>query len=276
MVKIFRWTVGDINNIGENILEISIVKAKKLLKKFNFLFFICLNSDNKKIEKLCLKYQIELIRTEWLSFPLPIEIIPKEYDITAEHGVPRGRQGSFWKLCPPRVDIDSYELVCDNDLIIQKISKELEEFLTSDKVLITEENVFSFGKYSKFIDKPYNSGLYGLYPNYDFEKFLVQQWQSTGCMHPLLSRDEQGLIISTLKKQKFIEIPKEKVCFVLDNGETTYGEYETIKENGFESKIVKNIVLKYPFFDKDIVHFLGANRVKYHDCWNQYITNKML
>lgn len=276
MKNIFRWTVGNASKIGESILETSIFKAKRLFNKFNFLFIVCLNSENKTIEKICLRNRVELIRTDWFSFPLPIEIIPKEYDINAEHGVPRGRQGSFWKLCPPRIDINSYELICDNDLIIQKLPEELEEFLVSNRNLILEENIFSFGKYFKFIDKPYNSGLYGLCPSYDFEKLLVQQWQDTGRMQPLLSRDEQGLIISTLKKQNPIEIPKEKVCFVLNKGETINGEYQIIKENEFESKIVKNISLKSPSFDKHIVHFLGANRVDNHDCWSQYTINKMM
>ena len=277
-MKIFRWTIGDVSQIGISILEKSIIQAKKNLLKFNFNFYVCLNfsDNNKAVEKICLDNKIEIIKTNWDSFPLPKEIIPKEYNLNSLCGIPRGRQGSFWKLCPPRLEINSYEIVCDNDIIIQNCPNEIEEFLNCNKTLISEENVYSLGKYTKYISKPYNSGLYGFPPNYNFGAKIFKKWEETGCMQPLLSRDEQGIIILTLKSEDYIEIPKEKTCFVFDQGEAIFAKYEIIKENGFDSQIVKEINYKKSELKKDILHFLGANRSDTHFYWEQYKLKRIL
>lgn len=273
MDKIFRWTIGDCSPIGISILEKSIQQAKKIFKDFNFKFFVCLNSNSPTVEKICLKHKIELINPKWESFPLPKEIIPEDCDLRSPHGIPRGRQGSFWKLCPPRISINSHEIVCDNDLIFNKCPKEIKNFLDSERTLVTEENIFSFGKYKKHISKPYNSGLYGLPPNYDFTKKIIETWKKTGQMQPLLSRDEQGIILLTLLSNgNYIEIPKEKTCFVFNDGEAELVEYQNIKENTFDSYIVKNIKFRKSKLDKDMIHFLGANRNTKHSYWNAYRT----
>jgi len=262
MKKIFRWTVGNVSKIGLDILDKSIEQAKKNLSKFDFAFYVCLNSDIKEAEKICLKHRVEIIKTSWDSFPIPKNSI--------EDKVPRGRRGSFWKLCPPRLFLDSYEIISDNDVVFQKCPIEIEEFLNSNKTLVLEENIFSFGKYTKFISEPYNSGLYGLPPEYDFAKKIVDKWSETEFMNPLFSRDEQGLIILTLISTDYIKIPKEKCNFVFDQGEFESAEYEKIFENGFESQVVKKIKFKKSKLENDIIHFLGANRQEYHSYWNKY------
>lgn len=276
MKRILRWTVGDCSKIGAFILNESIKKAKHIFKNYNFDLCVCLNSENKFIENICLKNKVELYKSNWDSFPLPKSIIPGNYDINSPSGIPRGRQGSFWKLCPPRLDINSYEIICDNDLIFQKIPEEINKFLDSDCNLITEECVFSFGKYARYINKPYNSGLYGLRPNYDFKLKILEKWRETNSMSPLLSRDEQGLIVLTLLADKFIEIPKEKTCFVFDQGESEKVNYKIIEENGFECKVVSNMEYKPSKLQKDMIHFLGANRMKRHFYLSKYRSLKML
>jgi hypothetical protein len=270
MDRIFRWTIGDCGEVGTSILNTAVQNAKSIFRDYNFKFYVCLNSENKNVEKICVKNKIELYRSDWNSFPLPKSIIPESYDINSFSGVPRGRQGSFWKLCPPRLDLNSYEIVCDNDLIFQRSPGEIKEFLDSDKNLVTEEHIFSLGKYSKYINKPYNSGLYGLRPNYDFGLELFDKWKETQSMSPLLSRDEQGLIILTLTSDKFIEISREKTCFVFDQGEPKEANYKIIRENGFECQIVSNIEYMKSKLEKDMIHFLGANRIGSHFYWNKY------
>lgn len=276
MKRILRWTAGDCSKVGACILNESIKKAKYIFKDYNFNFFVCLNSKNQFIEKICLKNKVELYKPDWDSFPLSKSIIPESYDINAPVGVPRGRQGSFWKLCPPRIEINSHEIVCDNDLIFQKLPTEIECFLESDANLISEEYIFSLGKYFKYINKPYNSGLYGLRPNYNFGMKILEKWKETKSMSPLLSRDEQGLIILTLLSDKFIEISKEKTCFVFDQGEPIKATYKIIKENGFECKIVNNIEYKQSKLEKSVIHFLGANRTISHQYWNIYKKCKII
>lgn len=269
--KILRWTVGDCSDIGLKILNVSIKKAKKIFEKFNFDFYVCSNSNNSKIKKICLNNNVKIIESNWNSFPLPKEIIPKNNDINSPIGIPKKRQGSFWKLCPPRLFLNSYEIICDNDLIFQKCPQEIELFLNSNKTLISEESVFHFGKYKRFISRPYNSGLYGFPPMYDFSENLIKTWNKYGKMKPLLSRDEQGIIILTLLSHDNIKIPEEKTCFVFDKGEAESAKYSQIKENGFDCHIVDNIKFKKcSNLKKNIIHFLGSNREKNHFYWNAY------
>jgi hypothetical protein len=276
MNKIFRWTIGDTSEIGISILERSIVKVKDIFKKYDFKFFVCLNSNSRRVEKICIRNKINLIKTSWDSLPLPKEIVPEHYDIRSPFGIPKGRQGSFWKLCPPRLDIGSYEIVCDNDIIFQKFPKEIELFLSSNSNLVTGEHVFCFGKYTKYISKPYNSGLYGFPPNYDFGENILKTWKKYNSMRPLLSRDEQGLVTLTLISKSFIEIPKEKTCFVFNEGEPDCVEYNLINENGFDCQIVSKIKHKKSKLDKDMIHFLGSNRMDSHFYWSKYKSKLIL
>lgn len=276
MKRIFRWTVGDVSSQGIDILKESIKQTKKNLKNLNFEFYICCNSDESKIGKICLETNVQLIVQNWeKDFPLP-NIIPEEYDIGSKCGIPKGRQGSFWKICPPRIDINSYEIIADNDVIINKLPIEIEEFLSQKKVLVCEDNLMAFGKYTKFIKpkKPYNSGLFGVYPGFDFKNNLIKKWEDTNRMCPLMSRDEQGLIIATLLDSDFIEISKEKTCFVFHEGEGSKSYYEYFLENNFETQKIIGIDFKKCKLEKEILHFLGANRQNYHYYWNLYKRNK--
>lgn len=278
MKKIFRWTIGDTSSQGIDILKESIKQTKKNLKNLNFEFYVCCNSDEDKIKKICLEAKVELIVQDWeRDFPLP-NIIPEEYDVNVKCGTPKGRQGSFWKICPPRIDIDSYEIVADNDVLIQKCPIEIKEFVNQKKVLVCEDNLMAFGKYTKFINpqKPYNSGLFGFYPGFDFKNNLIKKWKDTGRMHPLMSRDEQGLIISTLLDYDSIEIPKEKTCFVFHEGEGDRSYYEYFLENNFETQKIIGIEFRKCKLEKEILHFLGANRQEYHKYWKFYKKNKKI
>lgn len=279
--KILRWTIGDTNQQGIDILKESIRQAKKVLKQFNFDFYVCANGTTEQVEKICLENQIKLVTPNWTNeFPLP-NVVSKNYDINSELGVPNGRQGSFWKICPPRLHINSYEIVLDNDVIIKKCPKEFCEFLNKQKVMLWEDNLMTFGKYTKFIKnpKPYNSGLYGLPPKFDFKNLLIKKWQETKKMQPLMSRDEQGLIIATLLDFDFIEIPKEKTCFVFNEGQGKKSYYEQLMENGFQTQKIIKIDFEKSKLEREILHFLGANREENHHYWNLYCRfkkNKLL
>lgn len=278
MNKIFRWTIGDTNSQGIDILKESIKQTKKSLKNLGFEFIVCCNGNKEKVEKICLETKTNLFIQNWKNdFPLP-DIIPKEHDIDSAVGIPSGRQGSFWKLCPPRLDIDSYEIVADNDVIIQKRPDEIEIFLEKNKVLISEDNLMAFGKYTKYIKskKFYNSGLFGLPPEFDFKKLLIKKWEETNKMQPLMSRDEQGLIVATLLDFNFIEIPKEKTCLVFSEGQGKMSKYDHFTENGFETQKINFIEFEPCKLDREIFHFLGANREEAHKYWKFYSKNKKI
>jgi hypothetical protein len=252
MNKIFRWTIGNASKIGLEILRESIIQAKKNLSDFDF--YVCSNSDSEKVHDLCKRQKVKhLIQTKNIN--LPFETI-----------------GSFWKLSPARIDLSSYEIICDNDLILAKRLDEINYFLKSDVPLICEENLFCFGKFSKFIDRPYNSGIYGLPPGFDFEARLIKKWIEKKSMVPLNSyNDEQGLIILTLLDFSPIKISIDNVCYMFNEGEPIEAKYVVLFENEFETKKIQKIKYKNPeIINKKLFHFISANRNENHKFWKQY------
>lgn len=273
MTKILRWTIGDSNKIGLSILDESIRSAKKNFSHLKLNYVVCSNSDSKELDSICLRNGVDILRTSWESFPLPLYTVLLVDDEGKKTLVPRGRQGSFWKICPPRISLDSHELVCDNDVVFQRIPEELERFFFENKTLVSEDRISSLGKYTKFVDRPYNSGLYGIPPNFDFGQALFDAWQNTGSMCPLLSRDEQGLIslALTIHKNGFLTIPNEKICMAFDEGLPFFAEYRGEKESGYDTQVVSSIQFTTRFFlNSDILHFIGANRRSSHRYWSRY------
>lgn len=265
-----RWTVGDASKLGLSILEESIRAAKITLSHLNLDMVVCSNSSSDQVKKICLQYDVILHEPEWSNFPLPPHSVLSFGPIPAP---PRGRLGSFWKICPPRISLNSHELVCDNDVIIQRPSEELERFFFEEKTLVSEDHIFSLGKYTNFLDRPYNSGLYGLPPNFDFGQALLNAWRDTGSMCPLLSRDEQGLIslVLTMHKNGFIAIPNKKICMAFDEGLPISAEYRSEIENGYDTQVVSSIQFAKRFsLNSDILHFIGANRRSFHRHWSRY------
>jgi hypothetical protein len=270
MNRILRWTVGDTSDIGISILNESIKVAKKTLCHLNFEMIVCSNSNSDRVSKICHENKILLYEAKWADFPLPEQTIPFCDDLHARPGVPKGRQGSFWKLCPPRIDIDSHEIVCDNDILIQRCPEEIERFVQEDKTLICEDEIFSLGKYTKFLGKPYNSGLYGLPPKFDFSQMILNKWKESGSMEPLMSRDEQGLISLALTTHEFIIIPIRKICMAFEEGMPASVDYIKTKENGYETQRVSSIKFSDKPMNREILHFIGANRRESHKYWSQY------
>lgn len=271
-MNILRWTIGDVTKAGLEVLNLSIVKTKKSLHRFNFKFFVCSNAnDDFEIKKICLKQNVIFFKSLWDTFPLPEDTLEDKIQN------PKGRLGSFWKLCPPRLELNSYEIVLDNDVIIQKSPLEIEKFLNSDQVLIKEENVVNLGKYYNFSNIGYNSGLYGFPPNYNFKEKIHEYWLETGALKPLFSKDEQGLIVMTLKKQSHIIIPNSKILYLLHDGIAKNITYEKKIEHGYLSQHLD--IKKYEFpssFKSEIIHFLGINRTSNHQFWQLYKQMKML
>lgn len=272
MNGILRWTVGDVSEVGFSILEESIRLAKKNLAHLNLDMVVCSNSDFVRVQKICSRNNIHFYESSWDDFPLPKESVPSLIEDDVCGRPPRGRQGSFWKLCPPRLNLNSHELVCDNDLLIQNSTEEMELFFLGDKTLLCEDEIYSLGKYTKFVGKPYNSGLYGLPPGFNFKDALLDSWNNTGSMSPLLSRDEQGLISTTLIgcKSGFLTVPSGKICMAFDEGSPTGAEYFIDHENGHDTQKVSSIRFSKCDFDRDILHFIGANRKNKHRQWRSY------
>ena len=84
--------------------------------------------------------------------------------------------GPAWKLVPPRLNINTHEIVIDNDLVLFKRSKYIENFLNGDHIIFSKAAIRSYGDLDRYVGNfLINTGLLGFPPKFDFEKFLAQK-----------------------------------------------------------------------------------------------------
>jgi len=131
--------------------------------------------------------------------------------------LPMDRWGVSWKICPPRMRPESYELILDNDVVIHGTSDIFEKAIAENKCLMTEGHFRNFGKYADKLPSKLrlNSGLIGLPPNYDFGKDLKEVfmgWDDTG-----EAFDEQGLIALALTKNPYYIMPLSELHICHEN-----------------------------------------------------------
>ena len=282
---LFRWIMGNTSHLGPDVLKESVKMSLKVFGKESFDWIICSNATSpqivNQINSISSQYNVPVVQSSWEDFPLDPSIIPQKYDIDEAHGIPSGdRQGSFWKMCPPRMRVETHEIVIDNDLVFLKKLPQIKEFLSSQKTLLSQEDAHSVGKYFKFFKKNeiYNSGLMGFPPHYDLEEKLKEGWERLGSFQPLLSRDEQGLLTSVLTEHPHIVVTKGLIVHALPQGRTKHAEYKIINEHGQPAKIITRMNYESVKFTSHNYgyHFLGINRTDSHPVWEEYIKRNIL
>lgn len=197
---IFRFTIGKSNQYGYHSLKISL---KFLQQKFgDSAKYVVLYNNNVLNELKSLNLSCELVNQDKFAFEIP-------------YRYPRNINPAF-KLYPPRLDIEAYEILLDNDVIIYQPNI-FEEFLSSkNKIWITEAPVRSYsGIFSEKIKKGFhiNTGLICLPPKYDFTQKVKDAMLSypSGWTNFL---DEQSLIAYILQNENNLEIIKLEKIFV--------------------------------------------------------------
>lgn len=200
MKKIVRWHIGDPSQIGWDILKESVLRLQKLYPEFEC--FLHLNGSST-------------------SFPLlfesdtNIQIVVQDSN-TCSH-LPIKFSAEDWKLCPPRVNLNAYEIIMDNDLVLAKRIPSIDEFLFSDRPICLEAAADhdlvrkSYGQFNQKIGQEIrlNSGLYGFPPGFDFEKKLLDLWKG---IESWSSRyDEQGSVVAAISDVEHITIPATQI-----------------------------------------------------------------
>lgn len=185
-----RWTVGPTHSRGLDILRQSVKNFRMLYPEFDLK--ICYN----QIDKIDMDMDIELYHQSGI-----------ELDISPIYG--DAWNGPCWKLYPPRMRIESHELVIDNDLVIYKRIPEIDLFLQSNnRALILEARYRNYGQFGHLVgDLKLNSGLYGMPPYYDLEHQIQQmdidKWAIRG--------DDQGLLAANLQNVDPIIITTQRI-----------------------------------------------------------------
>jgi hypothetical protein len=225
-----RYTIGPVAFQGFQSLKLSIKKFHEIYKLDFTNFLICHNGLNTN--------QLKFI--ESLKVPLYAQ---KENDYKIKP------KGVAWKLYPPRLNPDGYELFIDNDLIIVNKIDKIDEFFNSDKTLVLEDDQRAYGKFEKYVDKNIiiNSGLFGLPPRFDLKRYMdyyIREWQqnTTRGHESSFTWDEQGIIALALTEKPYILITKSEI---------TKCENEFKPANG--------------------LHFIKLNRKLYHEPFANYL-----
>lgn len=208
MKPLVRWTIGNVREVGFEILRESISRFKRLYSDFDYL--ICYNEiENKKLPD-----QVNSFLQDHDCCSIPV----KPNSINA------------WKLFPPRLRIDSHELFIDNDLIIYKKVPQINEFLKNTHRPLCygtyDNRPFPYGIFSNNFDKSkkfkLNSGIFGLPPNYDFESEIIKNIKELNLKEWGIL-DEQGLVATCLlnKNPIIIQISEISNCWK----EYNFGQY---------------------------------------------------
>lgn len=230
-----RWTVGNVSKDGFDCLRRSILNFQSLYS------CRCV---------LCYNCEYELISYNgYARFP-GLELYNQAEHI---HDKPTPI-GVSWKLYPSRLNPDGYEISIDNDLVIEKSIKEIDEFLNSDSTLLLEGNSRTYGKFGTHVPKGYqiNSGIYGMPPGFDLQKYINfysgESWEKNafGQHEKNETFDEQGIIaLALLSYHKRLIIPSTTIS----NCENNYEEC-------------------------DGMHFISLNRVANHQPYKIYRTKR--
>lgn len=180
-----RWTVGDVSDLGFEALRLSILAASKAFGS-QASFTVVVNS-------------IPIDEARDRTGPVPARV-----EWTAAIGLPEVlkcflsdemAEGVAWKLAPPRLYPDRFELALDNDCILWEIPATVKRWLQEEppRCLIAADVTAAFGSYTEVAgDRPRNTGIRGLPPGYD----LCGALEATLRSFPFslsTELDEQGL-----------------------------------------------------------------------------------
>jgi len=252
---LFRFTCGPCLPQGIEVLCESINKTTTVLGLDRFDWVVCHNglstTDIETIKAAIGDLPIDLFEQSWEHLPIRNNLrSPKREDGSYEwNGNKCG--GTLWKVCPARMRLNSHEIIMDNDIVLLKKFRQVDQFLrTTNMALILEEPIRFYGRYDKLFDrtKAYlNSGFMGLPPGYDFAAEIHRVWEETGRLENLSQADEQGLLTYTLSRIPSLRVKKEQMKEILarDVNYTITGEEEGL-------------------------HFTQSNRIAVHISWKKY------
>lgn len=221
MKPLARWTIGNTTSDGFESLVLSIQSFTKL---YDVDIIICHNCSKEKLPSECFQYDLFDQNKKWDDMPDPC--------------------GVAWKLYPTRFDPTRHEIQIDNDIIFTDSVSQINDFFNSDSTLLLEDVNRTYGRFEKHVPPKFqiNSGIFGLPPKFDLNKFIKfyvgDRWEQNALNSNAKSFtfDEQGLVaLALLSYKKYIIIPNT-----------------VITDCGTTLRIAK------------AMHFMGLNRTGFH------------
>ena len=227
---LIRYTIGgkSTSDLSINILNISIKKIQKIFKD-KVDYAICYNNlDMGFIEKINNGFGNKFYK---------IKIIDQ---LKFKNSLPYRPVDVSWKLYPPRLRLSAHEIFIDNDIIIERLPDQVSDFLKEDKSFFFTEglNKNNFGNFQYWQNNiKFNSGFFGLPPNFDFRKSLIEkmkkQMKNFNQFKWIDQYDEQGIVGCIILEQKNIKEIKLDCVGIFENNKITKGlcGYHFVKSN---------------------------------------------
>ena len=193
MKPLMRWSIGPVKPIGFRVLSLSVKLAKKIFPEFDFV--ICYNQISSE----------EIFKLEKLE----IELINSELYVDEFFFKPSNGYHVHWKLFPPRIRMNSFEIFLDNDVVLTKRPPEIDKFLKEDSTLLSQGlNANLHGQFGSASPNGVriNSGIFGLPPHFDLNERALKIAKNHNITKWKNKFDEQGLIAATLLEYPFYHI----------------------------------------------------------------------
>ena len=273
MKPIVRWTIGDkCSPLGLVILREAVSSFTGMYKK-KFDYYVQYNFDSfdqtikeQKLKDTLKGLDVNFKKQTWSEIPVHVN---KPENKTFSRVDNLKDSGSIWKICPPRINIKTHEIIMDNDLVIYKKIPEIDQFLSSnDKLLVLEDPIKYYGVYCNSHDdsKVLNSVLFGLHPDYDFSENLKYFWNENGSFNKLSYADEQGFICAVLRRSENILISKNTIVEMHCKG--LFKSYKpSMKSDGAFVEYDNNLF--NDFYIKGCgIHFVQSNTMGVHMAWD--------
>lgn len=223
MKYVARWTVGPVSKWGFDCLRRSVAEFRKI---YDVRCVVCYNG----------------IEPDHLADLDDVTLIDQ-----TPHGMEIAR-GVAWKLYPPRIDPQAWELFIDNDLIIEEALPAIDRFYGGSTTLLLEGMGRHFGRYERQIPARFkiNSGIFGVPPGFNLPVGTVSSW-TENCPNESVTWDEQGFVASTLLAHH--------TCDIISDDIITNCEVELRKAPG--------------------MHFVGLNRQRRHNAYMNYLSERL-
>ncbi|HEX7048875.1 MAG TPA: hypothetical protein VF188_01585 [Longimicrobiales bacterium] len=204
-----RWTIGDVSAYGFEALRLSIHGAWRLFGP-DAAYAVCVNS-----------IAVERAREAVGDVPVPVtwrDVTGEVPDFLRPHLDAGMAEGVGWKLAPPRIFPDRYELALDNDCILWSLPDVLRAWLEAaepDRCIIAEDTEAHFGEFTRYCGpEPRNAGIRGLPPGYDFEA-VVRTLLAENPARLAGEVDEQGLQVAALgrfREARVVPVDDVAIC----------------------------------------------------------------
>ncbi|RCS23463.1 hypothetical protein DUT91_14425 [Phyllobacterium salinisoli] len=180
-----RWTVGDVSNFGFEALRLSIWGA---VRTFGSDAALAVVANSLPVEEARRRTGPVPNRVAWLV----ADGVPESLNTYLDGAM---ADGVAWKLAPPRVFPDRFELALDNDCILWDIPATIDAWRREKppRCLIAADVKKAFGVFTEMTrPEPRNTGIRGFPPGFDLDQALTAVLKD----YPVQLRselDEQGL-----------------------------------------------------------------------------------